>query len=773
MAASLIIVWFIGVAMNNLSVEHEDGIADSYVPECQESDVVCSAWTHFRQLHPYPYQSIAANREPDGSLVLIISEPPPSLSKDSLHEAVQTIFGDSLISSKRLRWGIGTDGWVEDLVLKIKGNDVAQSAPIKDGIFLDRIGMLDEALYGTTFGGGFERLDAPSSTAWTNTASNLDVSSREIRTWLGDDTLTWQSVNYDGDPHFSWADICKRSLFGTFRSSDNSLVMLTFPTSMLIKTQKDPSAFGSFQIPFREFAVSSQSVFGGVWQVHGQTAILGRIRTQPVNELPPLRFETFALLAARPEDELSQSYERNAIFAGKLMTGAYIHKDWAPVYLSGALIDTELGALLNITDQMLKSWSQAGNVEYLYFTYPKPGTFPFDNQALLDVLKKKLKTHEVLFNWNTSGSAVIVEGAPFSVLVARETGALPVTYGANGRPASQGGENVFGYEEEAYKYFAGLHNPNLARVVQYTVLYQLFRAIAKDVAANQHDAAPTTITPSIIPARAAAATLMTNATVKLIDDLDRQRLTEPHDLIQNEVLPKLRLVRIKNQNLTNGQLARLLSDRFSPETLSYEQARQSSLKEKAQQFETLENALHQDAEVYNRDLERVKASSSPDEMASVLKLEERSDSIKARRTMLDQQENEFQREAQDDAVENLRKSLHILALDERVANLDAIRMKFIESNNQTASKGSIKTPSVVLSWNRRGELSITGGHNLDSRAIRFEPSADVSGITLRHKDGVTVVRYNPAQADAVESQAGILAREIEHGQEEILWCSRS
>ena len=74
--------------------------------------------------------------------------------------------------------------------------------------------------------------------------------------------------------------------------------------------------------------------------------------------LPPLRVETILQLAAVGQDELSQSYERRNIISGR-----YDEKhDWAPIYLSAALLDTEYGSLLNITDQLLKSWSMGGQV---------------------------------------------------------------------------------------------------------------------------------------------------------------------------------------------------------------------------------------------------------------------------------------------------------------------------------------------------------------------------------------------------------------------------
>jgi hypothetical protein len=230
--------------------------------------------------------------------------------------------------------------------------------------------------------------------------------------------------------------------------------------------------------------VSSDAVFGGLWTHAGQAALVGRIRRTPLTHLPPLRFETFTLLATQRGDELAQSFERSAVFAGKLFDKDHFGQDWAPIFLSPVLEDTELGALLNITDQMLKSWSSAGRVDYLYFDYPKPAYFPFKGRAIADVVRKS-GVRSVLFNWNTSGSAAVVKMPEQSVLTLNVTTALPVTYGADGKTKAEGGADMLKYEEEAFSYFAGLGDPNLARVAQYTAIYQIFRAIARDADASE------------------------------------------------------------------------------------------------------------------------------------------------------------------------------------------------------------------------------------------------------------------------------------------------
>lgn len=302
---------------------------------------------------------------------------------------IKALFGSELVSFQRLRWYLGTDGWVEDAVLKLKNQSPQRSDLLDDPVLRDQVALLDRALFGTSYGGDLETIDG--SLPPTKAAANIHVSARELSTWLEDNQLTWHRVEELTGSRMPWSTIRSSGTSGTYASDDGSMIMLTFPTTLLAAAQRNPNAIETLRIPFRQFAVASESVFGGVWTNTGQIALLARVRTKPFNILPPLRFETFALLAGQSTDELSQSYEGKAIFAGKLQSGEYPFKHWAPAYLSAPLIDTQLGALLNITDQMLKSWSQAGRVEYLYFTYLSQTAFRLGAQHCWIYFKRKVE----------------------------------------------------------------------------------------------------------------------------------------------------------------------------------------------------------------------------------------------------------------------------------------------------------------------------------------------------------------------------------------------
>jgi hypothetical protein len=231
----------------------------------------------------------------------------------------------------------------------------------------------------------------------------------------------------------------------------------------------------------RQFTLDADLIVGGV-QLEDHIAIIGRERQTPVRVLPPLRHEMIQRLAeSSGTAELAQSFERNHTFAGRMQSGL----DWAPIYLSEALINTEFGSLLNITDQMLKSWSNAGHVEYAMFDYPSPADYVFWHDRIRDLLDDNVE--QILYNWNTVGLVYVVAYGGRRIFALDRTGSLPVTYGSDLANDDEGmvlGE-LAEYEERAYDYFSSLRDPSLQRVVQYTAIYQIFRHFDLSYAASQ------------------------------------------------------------------------------------------------------------------------------------------------------------------------------------------------------------------------------------------------------------------------------------------------
>jgi len=397
------------------------------------------AWKSFREAQPFQTQVIALSKpNKDKPRTLIISEPPPKLSWDQLATRLSPISSGCIVK----RWMIMSGGWVQDVVCTLK-DDMRGNLP-------DRLAMLQQDIYGTTEGSAIIALPAPKRAM---IAHNLDLhyNASDLHRWL-----------FEGDQRFrvspiaevvSLQDILKGSIRGVFLNNDRALVLWAFDRA---------SKLTDFEAEFRRFAVSSDLVLGAVASKK-VVVVVGRGRVESLSHLPPLRSETVLMLAGSTEGKLAQSYERNDILSAKGSDGT----DRAPILLSPQLVDTELGNLLNITDQLLKGWSMAGLVKYANFKYPKPKTYPFGKFHAMEAEKGK-ERQEFLFNWNTDGVAYRQSIKGLDVIVPQRIGALSVIYGdPRDRPRD--------LENTAYDYFATSGDTSLTRVVQYTLLYQIFR----------------------------------------------------------------------------------------------------------------------------------------------------------------------------------------------------------------------------------------------------------------------------------------------------------
>lgn len=721
------LVILVAASLALLLYMHEEEPATAFDPQCQLHDAPCATWAEFRQGRPYPYQTIAAKQAGD-LLVLVLSEPSPAVSKTDLDMLVKSVFGPAFKHIERRRWYIGADGWLEDTIVVLTRKLQQTDKPAEDPWLTERVALLLQAMHGTPYGGDIEYI-GPRSNASAARMPRFHVTPHELMSWLEDPALTWAPVADPESDLLTWQQLTEVKAIGAFVSSDRTLVMLTFPTALLSKASQDRSTVSALRVPFREFAVASEALFGGTWNQSGQTAILARIRTSPFWVAPPLRFETFQLLATQGTDELAQSYERNAPFAGKL-SGTEAGKDWAPIYLSAPLIDTEFGALLNITDQMLKSWSSAGEIEYLYFTYPKPPAFPFKGKPLSQHVRQQTHSRSVLFNWNTTGAAVVVRGPRMSVLSVTESTALPVTYGADGKPKSAGGADLLQYEQEGYEYFAGLGDANLARVVQYTTMYQVFRAIAAE-----HGAAP-----PAEPAPEASRPVeqvLASASARLLAKLRAGQVISPKDDVE-----WVRAFLARSADLDDHTLARLAANRNG-----------SHARAMFEKLRTEMRGLEEAKDAYNARVRRVQNSGTEPTAELALQL------------MQERQSVEVRSMAVDTAFGDLLKFEELFGRITQGEDLDNVRREFLLASTGE-SQGAIRTPSSVLSWNKQHSLTATGGHNLRAKTLRFERSPAVETVELQTDvDGQLVLRYNPERAAAVEGKARELARAVEHAGE--------
>ncbi len=698
--------FFHGPALADQPPLYRLGRAMPYQPGCDGGDLACNAWEAFRREHPFPYQSIQGKPLKDGSLAIMVFEPPPVMTKAALDQLIKTAFGKDLIALRRFRWRMGADGWLEDTVLNVNA-PLNAADPLHDPVLRDRIAFLHLALFGTTFGSS---LDLQTASGVTNEAAapNLALTPRELKQWLAEPSLRWLLLDSDHDmPQVSWQQIASQRETGAFAASDRSMVLFAFPATMLRSAQSNPEELEPLRTAFRCFAVSTDAIVGGYQAPNGHLAIAGRRRTHSFASVPPLRFETFKLLASQTADELSQSYERNALFAGKLQSGEFRAWDWAPIYLSEALIDTEFGALLNTTDQLLKSWSEAGDIEYLYFTYGKPDTFPFGKRPLSQLVEETTGSASVLYNWNTAGSAVMVANGASKVLTARQTGALPVTYGADAKADSRMETGkLLTQEEQAYRYFANRKDANLERVVQYTLLYQFCRAVMADPSSAGGSKAQASDSPAPgIKASRRAAGVRVRATARLLDKLQAGSIQiEP--LLKSGLERRLSVIRARYPSFTNQELAAVLADRFSAESKRVSDERRARL-------EALTAQVQKGFDDYNAQVRQYNESIRTTVGAQLFGPSLR-EALDKKKLEIKNMEQGLLKAAKDDPFGDARQLLWMVA--RRYTDLDEVRSEFV-AKHVYEPFGAIKTPSIVVSWDSH-DITAVGGHNIRARTLR-------------------------------------------------------
>jgi hypothetical protein len=415
-------------------------------------------WHAFRQQNPNFIQTVALSApNASGERILIISEPPPTLPRERMVEGLQSVFGKHLEQAQLKRTPEGVDGWVEDIVARI-----VYSA--NDGRELqENLAKLARQLFGTTY--KFEPLVLPMAATNAPPArgpANLSIPAVELDKWLlTPDAPRLNSL--DSNESLTLRELLKgHGHPGVYFTADPGVVVLVIPRDRPLR---------SFRADIRKFSIDTDAIIGAIAMGTDRLAIIGRERDTDLQTVPPLRAETWISLAASRESELGQSYERLAAFAGKLSVGSDRGKDWAPIYLSIELVNTEFGALLNLTDQLLKSWSEAGHVTYAAFNYPKPTQFPFVDGAL-----HYLGTDTLTYNWNTVGVGSIIRNGDAQIFSLDRTGSLPVSYFPEDVASTGSNTKVMSAEDKAFNFFSGLRDPNLQRVVQYTALYQIFRA---------------------------------------------------------------------------------------------------------------------------------------------------------------------------------------------------------------------------------------------------------------------------------------------------------
>lgn len=396
------------------------------------------AWKQLRTAQPFQTQVVGLSQESgDKPRTLIISEPAPQMSLARL----KVILGAHGAGCKTLEWTVMSGGTVSDLVCTV----VKTNQPG----WADRLARIQIEAFGSTEGAPVIRLPVPTRKMQGH---SLDVrfTAEDLYNWVVNGKHTFSSSPIA--PSVVLNDLLTGGVHGVFMSDDSSLIVWVVNRGVALD-ERDRG-------DIHRFAAGGDLILGAIANKQS-VVIVARARLEPLAHLSPLRSETILLLAGSGERQLEQSYERRDLIAGKGLDGI----DRAPILLSPQLVDTEFGNLLNIADQLLKGWSMAGQVQYVKFNYPKPRSYPFGTTPANKVEQGRDK---FLFNWNTDGVAYRQTIDGLDVIAPQRTGSLSVIYGdVKNRPR--------GMEETAYEYFAQSGDSTLAKVVQYTLLYQIFR----------------------------------------------------------------------------------------------------------------------------------------------------------------------------------------------------------------------------------------------------------------------------------------------------------
>jgi hypothetical protein len=401
---------------------------------------VDSLYNVFRQHFRMHYQTLATATFPDSSRIILLAEPAPFFEPDS----IESICSKFTHQTSQRTFKIGYDGHVTDMVV-VLGNATTENLN-------NLVAKISQQQFLSDY--------KPNA---------LDLLSDESRHYFTQDNLDYQITLGEFDDWFFAAgeafidesdttndltvsDMFQQQRRGVFFSREPGLVAWSIRRDSDLTEQT---------ADIRRFALDADLILGAL-RDSSTLVVIGRERETPLEVLPPLRVETVLLIASISSKELSQSLDINDCMAGKMSNG----RDWCPTYLSRELENTELGHLLTITDVLLKDWSENGTIQEACYHYPSPGYFPFDRP-----LFKKLGLSELVYNWNTANTMYAIDLPEYTIYTLNRTGALPVSYFR-----SQNSGNSVGaqYERQAGNYFARVGNTDIARVVQYVALYQLF-----------------------------------------------------------------------------------------------------------------------------------------------------------------------------------------------------------------------------------------------------------------------------------------------------------
>lgn len=642
-----------------------------------ESRMVVSArdsiYQDFREKFRFHYQTIGVASFPDSSKMILISEPPPYFLLDSL----KSIFAQFTHEVSTYKHKMGYDGYAVDAVISL-ANATQENV-------INLVKKLSTSLFLSDYKPFFIELPVTDERVYF-TKKNLDyqISLFEFNEWFLEEDEQFMSLK-DTSTTFSIEEIFNHKNYGVFFSQLPGFVAWSMPKN----TDLDSTLSN-----IRRFVLDADLILGALAD-SSTLVIVGREREASLQELPPLYVESILLLASVSEKELSQSLDVNDFMAGKMKNG----RDWCPTYLSKELENTEFGHLMTITDILLKDWSESGTIQEYNYRYPSPGYYPFDQP-----LFKKLGISELVYNWNTANVMYAIDLEDVTIYTLNRTGSLPVSYFNSPESGRSIGRN---YERKAYSYFATCGNTDLARVVQYTALYQLFIDNGITYSGNLNSSFPKNKPFLLLKP--------TQNLLNIIKDFPTEHLSQVVDSVINRNYKAFIFDEIEKQLTKNEAEQNFIYSTEHREKI-HQQVRQNASNELYNEIYRARSLLNQLSE--EDFLFMAKFLSYP-----------RGCTINSREKYILAQKGKQMRLLLNRIGKN---NLDLLGVD-----LNDVKNFFVNSL-ASSSAPYLKTPSVIITFN---DFLTTGGHNLSSKISR------VNSLTNYKRDNYSDYDYAEARAD--------------------------
>jgi hypothetical protein len=396
-------------------------------------------WQNFRESYPNPYQTIGFAQFNDNSQLYLVSEPPSYVKLSDITE----LFEGFDYSVEVKTWNIGYDGWVKDVVICVHYIPTVYK--------LLFIKQLNELLYANSYKLICKELPVVQPRRIFIKANTIDykISAMELNKWFVENNMQFVEVAKSIN-QYSFNELLNSPKTGVYASNDSTFIVWSIPYG-------NQAGFSRENIG--KFTLESDIILGAI--SNSKTLIvIGRARQCSYAELPPLRIETIEMLAGTKNENLSQSLNIAELITGKMDNGA----DWCPAFVSDELENDEFGHLLTMTDIFLKDWLSAGILSYPEYKYPKPNHY-------YDIKRDHISS--IRYNWNTKDYIYSIRFYDKNVIAFRNTACLNASLFDASEIEEKDMNNTINYE--ANKYLAGLNNADLARVVQYTALYQIFK----------------------------------------------------------------------------------------------------------------------------------------------------------------------------------------------------------------------------------------------------------------------------------------------------------